>query len=331
MTRMTGRATMRANDHSVRRRRSWRPISARHESGRRTVSGRVRVAARWSAHRARTCLSRSLRDRDAVALGSRSVARRRALRRGDDAEEDVLEVLAAGDPDDVDAGLGDRPDHVGPRQVGRHDDPGLDRVGLDVDVGDALGGPQPGRQPVDVAPRAEQHDGGVGAVDEVGDGPARHDPADVHDDDVRAGHLDLREQVAGHDDGPSGGRIPMQDRAHRRDLRRVEPVGRLVEDEHVGQPEHRLGDAEPLLHPVGVRPDRAVHRATQRGHVEGLVVCGVGLGTAGRGPVGPQVLSSGQVRQEARPLDEGADPGEDRRPGADRLAEDVDGAGVRRG
>src|SRR3546814_5370553 len=54
----------------------------------------------------------------------------------------------------------------------------------------------------------------------------------------------LGEHVARDDDSPTGLGVAAQDRAHRRDLRWVEAVRRLVEDEQLREPEHGLGDAE---------------------------------------------------------------------------------------
>ena len=154
-------------------------------------------------------------------------------------------------------------------------------------------------------------------------GPGGDDPAGVHDDDVAAGQLDLGEQVAGDDDGAAGRGIRLQDRAHRRDLGRVETVGRLVEEEHLGPAEHGLGDAEALLHAVAVGADRAVEGAAERRDGEGLVDPGLVGGASGRGPVGLEVLAAGEVGEEAGALDEGSDPAEDLRAGVDRSAEDV--------
>ena len=105
--------------------------------------------------------------------------------------------------------------------------------------------------------------------------------------------------------------------AHLADLRRVEPVGRLVEDQQVGQAEHGLGDGQPLPHALGVGAYRAVERLAEAGDLQGLGQVGVLGGPAGGLPVQLQVGPAGQVRQEAGALDERADPGQDRRAGAD--------------
>ena len=84
-------------------------------------------------------------------------------------------------------------------------------------------------------------------------GPVGHDLALVHDHDVGAGLLHLGQQVAGDQHGPAVGGVAPQHPAHLGDLRRVEPVGRLVEHQQLGQAEHGLRDGEPLLHAVAVR------------------------------------------------------------------------------
>jgi hypothetical protein len=53
-------------------------------------------------------------------------------------------------------------------------------------------------------------------------------------------------------------RVVRQDGAHRFDLRRIQAVGRLIEDEQGRQSQHRLGNAEPLPHPMAVSTDPAV-------------------------------------------------------------------------
>ncbi|ESU47784.1 hypothetical protein P376_4235 [Streptomyces sp. HCCB10043] len=139
-----------------------------------------------------------------------------------------------------------------------------------------------------------------------------------------AGLLDLREEVAGDDDGPAPGRVPDHHVPHLADLRRVEPVGRLVEDQEVRHAEHGLGDGEPLPHALGVRPYGTGERVAEARDLQGLVDVRVLGGAAGGLPVQVEVGPPGEVRQEARALDEGAHPGEDRRSRPDGLPEDAD-------
>ena len=123
----------------------------------------------------------------------------------------------------------------------------------------------------------------AGAGD-LGHRAGRDEPSPVHDDDVRAGLLDLGQQVAGHDDGAAGlRRSCAQHLAHLGDLRRVQAVGRLVEHQHLGQAEHGLGDAEPLLHALAVGRTRRSIDAAEPGDLERGVELGL-VGRAGRWP-----------------------------------------------
>ena len=108
-------------------------------------------------------------------------------------------------------------------------------------------------------------------------------------------------------------RVALQDLAHLGDLRRVEAVGGLVEDEQLGQAEHRLSDRQSLLHAVAVGLHPAVDRRAEPGDLQRRLEVGVVVGAPGRRPVQPQVLPPGQVRQEAGPFDERAEPGQHRR------------------
>ena len=111
------------------------------------------------------------------------------------------------------------------------------------------------------------------AGDDVVDRPVGDDRALVHDDDVRAGLLDLGEQVARHQHGAPARGVAAQDLAHGVDLGRVEPVGRLVEHEQLRQPEHGLGDREPLAHALAVGADPAVDRVAEAGDLQCLSRC----------------------------------------------------------
>ena len=203
-----------------------------------------------------------------------------------------------------------------------------------VEVGDqalvgALGG-DPG-QPLEDGDRAV----GVGVVDQADrDRAAGADDlldralGDLlplgHDDDVAAGLLDLAQQVAGDDHRAAGRGVGAQHLAHRVDLRRVEPVGRLVEHEQVGQAEHRLRDRHPLAHALAVAADRPVDGRAEAGDLDRLVHVRVLGRPAGGRPVEPQVVAAGQVRLQPGALDERAEPGQHRRARAGRVPEDAD-------
>ena len=95
---------------------------------------------------------------------------------------------------------------------------------------------------------------------------------------------------------------------------RVQPIGRLVQDQQVAGHQQRVGDAEPLPHPEGVGTVALGGRGQQAHPVQ----CGVDA-AGGRGrvavPVGRvqprQVGPAGEVRVEGRSLDQGADPAQD--------------------
>jgi len=64
--------------------------------------------------------------------------------------------------------------------------------------------------------------------------------------------------VARHQHRPAPLRLLAQQQTHPADAGRVEPVGRLVEDEHLRIAEQRGGDRQPLAHSHGVALDPAV-------------------------------------------------------------------------
>ncbi len=75
----------------------------------------------------------------------------------------------------------------------------------------------------------------------------------------------LVHQVAGDQDRTPLCREPAQQRADPDDALRVEAVGRLVQQDHLGVAEERGGDAEALAHAEGVRPHPAPgHRGESR-------------------------------------------------------------------
>ena len=120
------------------------------------------------------------------------------------------------------------------------------------------------------------------------------------------GHLvDLGEQVARHDDRHiEHTRQLAQEGADLVYARRVEAVGRLVEQEQ-GRPAHeRGGDAEALLHAEREVPDSfAAHgRVVEADDLQHLV--DLGLGQSAQLPHDFEVLTRREVRVAARALDE---------------------------
>ena len=89
------------------------------------------------------------------------------------------------------------------------------------------------------------------------DGVAVDDAAAVHDLHAVAHRLHLGQDVGGQDHAV-GARQLADQRADLADLVRVEPDGRLVEDDHVGVVDDRLRDADALLVALGQRADQPV-------------------------------------------------------------------------
>ena len=137
------------------------------------------------------------------------------------------------------------------------------------------------------------------------DAPLVDEPACPDHHHVVADLLDLRDQVARdqHRD-PVAGERPDQ-AAHLDDARRVQAVGRLVEDQQLGTGQHGRRDAEPLLHPQRVRAVPVPRPGQQAGPLEHRVDRGQRkLPEAGQRL---QVLAAAQLRVERGRLDERAD------------------------
>ena len=161
---------------------------------------------------------------------------------------------------------------------------------------------------------------GVGGLhgDPGGAGPAQlgqraleHQPPGAHHAHVRADLLHLGQQVRGDEHGGAvGGDLPDQ-RAHLAGPLRVEPVGRLVQDDQLPGPQQARGDGQPLLHAQRVVPVPLLRRREQAHPVQGFGDPGPRRGRVGgpvRRVVAGQVVGAGQERVEGRPLDQRADP-----------------------
>ena len=164
----------------------------------------------------------------------------------------------------------------------------------------ATAAPGPAARPAPAAmPRAAQL--GHGALDQQ--------PAAGDDADPVADLLHLAEQVAGQQHGlPAGGEVD-ESRAHVGHAGRVQPVGRLVEDQQVRVAEQRRGHAEALLHAERVRPE-PVAAAIGRGRPAPAPRSTAPVRHAAVAGQHAQVVPPGQVRVEARSLDQRADPGD---------------------
>ncbi len=149
--------------------------------------------------------------------------------------------------------LGDRVAHEVPRPVVGEideDDPAIDRrleAGADQGVGERRGAVLDlDREPAGPLRERRQRRGA-------------HEPAGIDRDEEVADPLDLAEEVAGHDDrDPELGAGPPDQGEHLVAARRVEAVGRFVEQQQPRVVDQRLGQLDPLLHAGRVAPDRPV-------------------------------------------------------------------------
>src|SRR5437867_1346213 len=126
-----------------------------------------------------------------------------------------------------------------------------------------------------------------------------HQAAPREDADAVAHHLDLREQVARHEySGAAVGQAPQEqpDLAH---PRRVEPVRRLVEHEHLRPAEERERDPQALPHALAVRLHPLVPRRRQADLLQDLVDAGQAPPGLLAVPTGPgEGLEVPSARQE---------------------------------
>ena len=93
------------------------------------------------------------------------------------------------------------------------------------------------------------------------------DPA-VHDDHAPGPLLQLGQRVRGQEHGGAASAQLLDDVVEGLAQRRVEAGGRLVEEQHPGLAEQRLGEAEPLAHAFRVGADPAVGRVREADPVE---------------------------------------------------------------
>ncbi len=159
------------------------------------------------------------------------------------------------------------------------------------------------------------------------DGPLREQPALAHDEHVVDGLLDLGEHVAGDEDRAALAACLRRNVRSQQHPFRVEAVGRLVEDEHLGVAEQGRGERQALSHARGVALDRPFGRALQLDELERLVHARVG--DAGAGGDHAQRVAPGAAGVEAGGVEERADPGGGRAQLAVPAAEDGHRAGRR--
>ena len=157
-----------------------------------------------------------------------------------------------------------------------------------------------------VVGRAQVVDG-ARRVAQLGERALVDDAACAHDRNAVAQLLDLGEQVAGQHHGhPFAGQAP-HELAHVAHAGGIEAGRRLVEEHEPGRAQERSCDPQALAHPVRIAADAVLRAIAQLDDVEDLV-------DAARGAVAVQrraqveVAPAGQVRVEARRLDEARDP-----------------------
>ena len=121
----------------------------------------------------------------------------------------------------------------------------------------------------------------------------------VQDGDLGGGCFHVRDDVRREDDDPLAGQLGQQiAKAH--PLLRIEPRRRLVHDEQLRIVQQRLGDADPLLHPAGIAPQRTLAHLDQTKYLEQLV-------NALSGQLAVEPLDGGQVLQELDRIEVGID------------------------
>ena len=156
-----------------------------------------------------------------------------------------------------------------------------------------------------VAARLAQH---------VADAPLGHDLAVVHDHDVVADVLDLREQVAAqHDARRTLAGDPLDKREQLCLTARVKPERGLVQEHDTGVVDQRPSDAESLAHAVAVRVDQRGTPSSEPDVVQqplGDLACLGARPTVELPEIG-QVLGSRRVPREPQALGKNADAAAD--------------------
>ena len=100
--------------------------------------------------------------------------------------------------------------------------------------------------------------------------PCRTSSPLVQDRHPVGDHLDLAEQVRVDEDRPPLALELQEQVADLLAADRVHAVGRLVQEDHLRVVEERLGDPQPLLHPLGVGADLGVHPLAQADDLQRL-------------------------------------------------------------
>src|SRR5262249_3700456 len=85
----------------------------------------------------------------------------------------------------------------------------------------------------------------------------------LEDGDAIADQFDLAQEVRVDEDGLTAPLEPLEDAADLTAAERIDAVGRFVEEDDVGVVEQGLGNADALLHALGVGADLVVHAALE--------------------------------------------------------------------
>jgi len=141
---------------------------------------------------------------------------------------------------------------------------------------------------------------GTGVTDEVGHRPGGDEPALVHHHRAGADLFHLGEHVAREEHGRTRFRDPVHQPADLAHLLRVEPVGRLVEDQDLGPTQQHAGEAETLAHALRVGLDLAVDGGAEVGDGERGLDVGIRPLGAARFPPEAEVAHAREVGHECR-------------------------------
>src|SRR5262249_27847707 len=162
---------------------------------------------------------------------------------------------------------------------------------------------------------------------QLGDATLADDLAAVEDDAAVADQFHLAQKVRVEEDRRAPAAQLVEDLADLAAADRIDAVGRLVEEDHVGVVYQRLGDAHALFHALGIGLDLVVHAALEADHVEDLADALL-LQTGGhlqQAAVEVEQAGGGVILGEAVVLGQIADAPADG-DGTDRLVEQGGGA-----
>src|SRR5439155_4245419 len=144
----------------------------------------------------------------------------------------------------------------------------------------------------------------TGAAGKAGQGALVHHPSFADDGDLVAELLDLRQQVAGYEDGAAF--VP-QRAEHRPDVPdpgRVQGGRRLVEHDQLRVVQHRGREPETLAHAVRIGPHPVARPVGQPHAVQQGVDPAGGRVVAGRARENLEVYRRGEPRIEGRVLEQ---------------------------